>query len=137
MEAETRIHADAGPVAVAGPSDGAMSGTGDAPGDAPHVLSPAAAAARTPLPAHFRDCPAEVLMLLVVDMLQRLVQHNDRIPLTTGSVTRFHSRAPPGWVSIAHLMHGRFLSEAAPSECVQKLVILMITRHLAPDPRPP
>lgn len=28
-------------------------------------------------------------------MLDRLVTHNDRIPLTSHSLTRFHSRAPP------------------------------------------
>lgn len=29
-------------------------------------------------------------------MLDRLIQHNDLIPLTRPSLTRFHSRAPPG-----------------------------------------
>lgn len=29
-------------------------------------------------------------------MLDRLIQHNDLIPLTQTSLTRFHSRAPPG-----------------------------------------
>lgn len=28
-------------------------------------------------------------------MLDRLIEHNDRIPLTSNSLTRFHSRAPP------------------------------------------
>lgn len=28
-------------------------------------------------------------------MLDRLIEHNDRIPLTPNSLTRFHSRAPP------------------------------------------
>ncbi|KAJ3161443.1 hypothetical protein HDU86_007225 [Geranomyces michiganensis] len=29
-------------------------------------------------------------------MIARLIAHNDRIPLTSAAVTRFHSRVPPG-----------------------------------------
>lgn len=31
----------------------------------------------------------------IASMLDRLISHNDRIPLTPTSLTRFHSRAPP------------------------------------------
>lgn len=34
-------------------------------------------------------------MGLPASMLDRLIEHNDRIPLTPTSLTRFHSRAPP------------------------------------------
>jgi len=37
-----------------------------------------------------------VVPLPVAQMLHRLIQHNDGIALTPISLTRFHSRAPPG-----------------------------------------
>ena len=36
------------------------------------------------------------LALLIADMLERLMIHNDRIPLLPESLTRFHSRSAPG-----------------------------------------
>ncbi|KAK4051678.1 Pho80p cyclin [Microbotryomycetes sp. JL221] len=47
------------------------------------------------VPYAFELCQVEDLIALISSMLDRLVAHNDRIPLTPTSLTRFHSRAPP------------------------------------------
>ncbi|GAA5934454.1 cyclin family protein [Sporobolomyces koalae] len=47
------------------------------------------------VPQLFEHCPVEDLIALIASMLDRLIEHNDRIPLTPTSLTRFHSRAPP------------------------------------------
>ncbi|GAA5860188.1 hypothetical protein JCM1840_002810 [Sporobolomyces johnsonii] len=47
------------------------------------------------VPAQFEHCEVEDLITLIASMLDRLIEHNDRIPLTSNSLTRFHSRAPP------------------------------------------
>jgi len=48
------------------------------------------------LPQRFETCQVEDLVALIAHMLERLIQHNDGIALTPNSLTRFHSRAPPG-----------------------------------------
>ncbi|KAJ3301626.1 hypothetical protein HDV03_000626 [Kappamyces sp. JEL0829] len=48
------------------------------------------------LPSEFYNCPVEDLISLVVEMFERLIQHNDEIPPTLANTTRFHSRTPPG-----------------------------------------
>ncbi|TEB37516.1 cyclin-domain-containing protein [Coprinellus micaceus] len=52
--------------------------------------------ARVELPANLEDVPIEHLVQLIADMLERLMAHNDQIPLSPESLTRFHSRAAPG-----------------------------------------
>ncbi|GAA5952537.1 hypothetical protein JCM21900_003410 [Sporobolomyces salmonicolor] len=47
------------------------------------------------VPPQFEHCEVEDLITLIASMLDRLIEHNDRIPLTSNSLTRFHSRAPP------------------------------------------
>ncbi|GAA5856003.1 hypothetical protein JCM8547_002936 [Rhodosporidiobolus lusitaniae] len=47
------------------------------------------------VPSAFEHCEVDDLIALIASMLDRLIDHNDRIPLTSGSLTRFHSRAPP------------------------------------------
>ncbi|GAA5820332.1 hypothetical protein JCM10212_002767 [Sporobolomyces blumeae] len=47
------------------------------------------------VPQLFEHCQVEDLIALIASMLDRLIEHNDRIPLTPTSLTRFHSRAPP------------------------------------------
>ncbi|SCV73718.1 BQ2448_6148 [Microbotryum intermedium] len=47
------------------------------------------------VPNLFELCQVDDLISLIASMLDRLIQHNDRIPLTPSSLTRFHSRAPP------------------------------------------
>jgi hypothetical protein len=48
------------------------------------------------LPKNYADCDVTDLGVLIAGMLMDLVEINDKIPLKDGSLTRFHSRAPPG-----------------------------------------
>ncbi|KAJ3014405.1 hypothetical protein HKX48_005183 [Thoreauomyces humboldtii] len=48
------------------------------------------------VPHLFQECETSVISQLVTEMISRLIAHNDRIPLTSATITRFHSRAPPG-----------------------------------------
>ncbi|KAI6134612.1 cyclin-domain-containing protein [Pisolithus thermaeus] len=50
---------------------------------------------RVVLPSAFEDADIDILALLIADMLERLMVHNDQIPLLPESLTRFHSRAIP------------------------------------------
>ncbi|KAJ8696582.1 Pho80p cyclin [Pleurotus ostreatus] len=50
---------------------------------------------RVELPASFEDTDMDYLAQLIADMLERLMVHNDRIPLLPESLTRFHSRSAP------------------------------------------
>ncbi|KPV72359.1 uncharacterized protein RHOBADRAFT_18277, partial [Rhodotorula graminis WP1] len=47
------------------------------------------------VPGAFEHCEVDDLITLIASMLDKLREHNDRIPLTPNSLTRFHSRAPP------------------------------------------
>ncbi|KAF8454978.1 cyclin-domain-containing protein, partial [Terfezia claveryi] len=47
------------------------------------------------LPPLYQHCDTADLVVLISDMLGELVVLNDQIPLSTGGLTRFHSRAPP------------------------------------------
>ncbi|WAR57417.1 hypothetical protein PtB15_8B464 [Puccinia triticina] len=47
------------------------------------------------LPARFERCEIDDLIELIGSMLTRLINHNDQIPFTSTSLTRFHSRSPP------------------------------------------
>ncbi|OBZ67091.1 Nuc-1 negative regulatory protein preg [Grifola frondosa] len=51
---------------------------------------------RVELPAAFEDVHVDVLAQLIADMMERLMAHNDQIPLSPESLTRFHSRNAPG-----------------------------------------
>ncbi|KAJ3786329.1 cyclin-domain-containing protein [Lentinula aff. detonsa] len=51
---------------------------------------------RVELPPAFEDVHINDLVELIADMLERLMSHNDRIPLQPESLTRFHSRSAPG-----------------------------------------
>ncbi|PCH43575.1 cyclin-domain-containing protein [Wolfiporia cocos MD-104 SS10] len=52
--------------------------------------------ARVELSPAFEDVDADILVQLIADMIERLMAHNDQIPLSPESLTRFHSRNPPG-----------------------------------------
>ena len=58
-------------------------------------------------------------------MLTQLIAHNDQIPLTPTSLTRFHSRAPPG-ISVRD-----YLERIARYTNVEhsSLLILLFVRH--------
>ncbi|KAI8454657.1 cyclin-domain-containing protein, partial [Phakopsora pachyrhizi] len=47
------------------------------------------------LPSQFDRCEVNDLIELVASMLDRLITHNDQIPLNPTCLTRFHSRSPP------------------------------------------
>ncbi|KAI8893653.1 cyclin-domain-containing protein [Globomyces pollinis-pini] len=46
-------------------------------------------------PERFEDADLTQLQLLIVNLLNRLVLHNDRIPIKFHHLSRFHSRSPP------------------------------------------
>ncbi|KAG2111322.1 cyclin-domain-containing protein [Suillus discolor] len=50
---------------------------------------------RVILPAAFEVAEIDNLALLIANMLERLIAHNDKIPLLPESLTRFHSRTVP------------------------------------------
>ncbi|KAG5722995.1 Nuc-1 negative regulatory protein preg [Termitomyces sp. T112] len=58
---------------------------------------------RAELPAAFEDAPMDSLVHLIADMLQRLMAHNDQIPLSPESLTRFHSRSTPSITVLDYL----------------------------------
>lgn len=44
------------------------------------------------IPAEYQECEPEILIQMVVDMINRIIQHNDKVASTNQAVTRFHSR---------------------------------------------
>ncbi|TCD63765.1 hypothetical protein EIP91_004980 [Steccherinum ochraceum] len=50
---------------------------------------------RLELPPAFEDVDVDILAELIGDMMQRLLAHNDNIPLSPEALTRFHSRSAP------------------------------------------
>ncbi|KAG9384702.1 Cyclin-dependent protein kinase regulator Pho80 [Pyrenophora tritici-repentis] len=48
------------------------------------------------MPLQYETCDVKDLGILISDMLMELVRLNDGYPLRDGTLTRFHSRAPPG-----------------------------------------
>ncbi|KAJ6593673.1 cyclin-domain-containing protein [Mycena capillaripes] len=55
------------------------------------------------LPRDFSSVPIDSLVLLIADMLERLMAHNDLIPLLPESLTRFHSRSAPAITVLDYL----------------------------------
>jgi len=47
------------------------------------------------LPRSFEDIEIDHMVVLIADMLQRIITHNDHVPLSPEALTRFHSRTPP------------------------------------------
>ncbi|KAI1796427.1 cyclin-domain-containing protein [Ganoderma leucocontextum] len=58
---------------------------------------------RVELPAAFEDVDVDILVRLIADMMERLMAHNDQVPLSPKSLTRFHSRSAPGISVIDYL----------------------------------
>lgn len=44
------------------------------------------------LPLKYEFCAVEDMVILIANMIQELIQTNDRLPLRSGVLTRFHSR---------------------------------------------
>ncbi|KAJ7124941.1 cyclin-domain-containing protein [Mycena epipterygia] len=75
------------------------------------------------LPLDFAAVHIDSLVLLIADMLERLMAHNDLIPLLPESLTRFHSRSAPGITVLDYLRRiVRFTN-------VEKKSCLLITLH--------
>ncbi|KAJ7502807.1 cyclin-domain-containing protein [Mycena galericulata] len=55
------------------------------------------------LPLDFSTVDIDSLVLLIADMLERLIAHNDLIPLLPESLTRFHSRSAPAITVLDYL----------------------------------
>ncbi|KAJ8468698.1 hypothetical protein ONZ51_g9473 [Trametes cubensis] len=77
---------------------------------------------RVEVPAAFEDVDVDVLVQLIADMMERLMAINDQIPLSPESLTRFHSRAPPG-ISILDYLRRIVRFTRAERSC------LLITLH--------
>ncbi|KAF5386177.1 hypothetical protein D9615_002381 [Tricholomella constricta] len=58
---------------------------------------------RVEMPAAFEDALIDQLAQLIADMLDRLMAHNDQIPLLPESLTRFHSRSAPSITVLDYL----------------------------------
>ncbi|KAK7692961.1 hypothetical protein QCA50_004602 [Cerrena zonata] len=58
---------------------------------------------RVQLPAGFENVDKNILAELIADMMDRLLSHNDRIPLSPESLTRFHSRSAPSITVLDYL----------------------------------
>jgi len=55
------------------------------------------------LPPAFEDVKIEHLAQLIANMLERVMTHNDQIPLSPESLTRFHSRSAPSITILDYL----------------------------------
>ncbi|KAF9467293.1 cyclin-domain-containing protein [Collybia nuda] len=58
---------------------------------------------RVELPTAFEEAHIDQLAQLIGDMLERLMAHNDQIPLLPESLTRFHSRSAPSITVLDYL----------------------------------
>ncbi|KAL4253517.1 Cyclin PHO80-like protein [Abortiporus biennis] len=58
---------------------------------------------RVELPTGYEDVDIYILADLIGDMMERLLAHNDKIPLSPEALTRFHSRSAPGISIIDYL----------------------------------
>lgn len=73
---------------------------------------------------HFYNVETSHLLHMIADMLYRLTVHNDKIPLTSSSLSRFHSRAAPA-ISIADYLR-RIMKYAA----VEKVCLLILLIYI-------
>ncbi|EIN11723.1 cyclin-domain-containing protein [Punctularia strigosozonata HHB-11173 SS5] len=79
---------------------------------------------RVELPAPFEDVDVDHLVLLIADMFERLMKHNDQIPLSPESLTRFHSRSPPN-ISILD-----YLRRIVKFTNVERACLLLVLRYI-------
>jgi hypothetical protein len=61
---------------------------------------------------------------MIADMLRRIIEHNDKIPVQPSTLTRFHSRAPPA-ISIAD-----YLRRIVQFASVEKAVLLTLLVYI-------
>ncbi|KAJ9477332.1 PHO85 cyclin PHO80 [Pseudozyma hubeiensis] len=78
------------------------------------------------LPYLFDDAQIDDVLVLVVDMLVRLTDHNDSLPLHPSALTRFHSRATPNISLSAYLR--RIAKYTSIEKCCVLILLVYIDR---------
>jgi Cyclin len=84
------------------------------------------------LPPHHSYCPPDALIHLIVTLITRLCLHNDKIPVTSSNLSRFHSRAPPP-ISIKDYL-ARIFKYAAIEKPMLLLILVYIDRMCQQHP---
>lgn len=81
-------------------------GAPDTPASPPSPVKRARQEAAPPkvLPQRYELCQVEDIVILVANLLCELIETNDKLALTTGHLTRFHSRTAPG-ISVLDYLH--------------------------------
>ncbi|GAC74514.1 cyclin [Moesziomyces antarcticus T-34] len=106
------------------------SATAPAPASAPTTAASAAAPASASnpkvLPYLFDDAQLDDVLVLVVDMLVKLTEHNDGLPLHPSALTRFHSRATPNISLSAYLR--RIAKYTSIEKCCVLILLVYIDR---------
>ncbi|KAJ3402316.1 DNA mismatch repair protein [Chytridiales sp. JEL 0842] len=72
------------------------------------------------VPPLFDLCPTEAVLVMIVEMLERLTTHNDNIPVTQDNLTRFHSRAVPGSMQRIQRLDAQVVNRIAAGEIIQR-----------------
>lgn len=88
--------------------------------------SPSSVANPKVLPYLFDDAEMEDVLVLVADMLIKLTEHNDTLPLHPSSLTRFHSRAAPNITLTAYLR--RIARYTSIEKCCMLILLVYIDR---------
>ncbi len=78
------------------------------------------------LPYLFDDAQLDDVLVLVVDMLVKLTEHNDGLPLHPSALTRFHSRATPNISLSAYLR--RIAKYTSIEKCCVLILLVYIDR---------
>lgn len=78
------------------------------------------------LPYLFDDAHIDDVLVLVVDMLDKLTEHNDALPLHPSALTRFHSRATPNISLSAYLR--RIAKYTSIEKCCVLIILVYIDR---------
>ncbi|KAL6892380.1 cyclin domain-containing protein [Trichoderma evansii] len=100
------LDASSTPAATASNSDAAQTeaqGQRSASPQAPKRARPEEQPPRV-LPNKYEFCPVEHMVELIAHMLGELIATNDAIRISSGGLTRFHSRTPPG-ISVRDYLH--------------------------------
>ncbi|KAM0471157.1 hypothetical protein ACHAPX_009498 [Trichoderma viride] len=111
-EASASVDASPTPAAAASSSDAAQAeAQAQAQAQAQRSASPQAPKRARPeeqpprvLPNKYEFCPVEHMVELIAHMLGELIATNDAIRISSGGLTRFHSRTPPG-ISVRDYLH--------------------------------
>jgi hypothetical protein len=76
------------------------------------------------VPSEHKDCPLEIIVLLVIEMLSRLLAHNDSLDLKPSQITRFHSR------SKSPITIHDYLQRITKYVIVEKSVLIMVVVYI-------